>query len=228
MSINGPINITSPVLYWTHVPIGGGDSGWNLLECHPDHRLQPTLRVMRRRSLDAEVLITCRGDSDDEVIIANVLVPFRDDIAACSVCAGRGYVASGFTRDDCPWCLGVESTAMDEGREIAFALYWSWLRSPNGGLEPTSVQNGQKRSSKGMKIHKPTENRAVVLFKDVKIGDCFELDGCLYIKSATGMLYLNAMLLQECGRRLECIPSETQCTLVDIEIGYTYKRPEKG
>ena len=127
---------TSPVLYWTHAPMGGGDSGWNQLECHPDHRLQPTLRVTRGHRLDAEVSITCRGDNDDEVVIANVLVPFRDGIAACSVCAGDGCVTlNGETKEECPWCLGVESTAMDEAKEIACALYWSWLRSPNEGGE---------------------------------------------------------------------------------------------
>lgn len=127
---------TSPVLYWTHTSMGGGDSGWNQLECHPDHRTQPTLRIIRVQRLDAEVSITCRGDNDDEVVIAEVLVPFRDDLAVCSVCDGDGYVMlDGDTKEECPWCLGVESTGMDEAKEIACALYWSWLRSPNGGGE---------------------------------------------------------------------------------------------
>ena len=125
---------TSPVLYWSHVPMGGGDGGWNLLKCHPDHDLQPTLSVNRGSRLDAEVTITCVGDGDEEVVIANVIVPFRDDIAACSICNGDGCVVlCDDTKEECPWCLGVGSSAMDEAREIACALYWSWLRSPNGG-----------------------------------------------------------------------------------------------
>lgn len=78
-----------------------------------------------------------------------------------------------------------------------------------------------------MKINRPAENRAVKPFVNIDNGACFELDGCLYIKSATGMLYANAMLLQECGCELEYIPSDAQCVLVDVEISYAYKRPEK-
>jgi DnaJ-class molecular chaperone len=98
--------------------------------------MQPTLRVTRGQRLDAEVSITCRGEGDDEIVVANVVVPFRDNIAPCSVCAGNGWIVLGSdAKEECPWCLGVESTAMDEAREIACALYWSWLRSPNGGKE---------------------------------------------------------------------------------------------
>jgi hypothetical protein len=126
---------TSPILYWSHVPMGGGDSGWNLLECRPDHRLQPLLKVTRgARQMDASVSITFRSDDDKEIVIAEVVVPFRDDLEPCSICGGNGYVVlNGSKKEECPWCLGVKSTAMDEAKEIACALYWSWLRSPNGG-----------------------------------------------------------------------------------------------
>lgn len=78
-----------------------------------------------------------------------------------------------------------------------------------------------------MKIYRPAENRAVVPFRDVKIGDCFELDGRLYIKSARDVRYANAMVLQGCGCAMTCIASDTQCIPVDVEISYTYK-PNAG
>lgn len=78
-----------------------------------------------------------------------------------------------------------------------------------------------------MKIYRPAENRAVVPFKDVKIGSCFELDGRLYIKSAGSQGYSNAITLLECGCHPASIASETQCIPVDVEISYTYK-PNAG
>lgn len=78
-----------------------------------------------------------------------------------------------------------------------------------------------------MKINRPTEGQVVVSFKDIYIGSHFEYDGRLYIKRTASTRSSNAVLLQECGCELEYIPPETQCTLVDVEISYAYRRPEK-
>jgi hypothetical protein len=130
---------TSPTLYWSHVPTTGDDPGWNLLVCLPDHPQQPKLQVVRLmdKAHGAQVMITAREkDGDEEIIVADVIVPFRDDLADCSICDGKGWtISSGGVGDDCPWCWGDKRSAMDEAREIACALYWSWLRSPNGGGE---------------------------------------------------------------------------------------------
>lgn len=131
----------SPVLHWSHVPDSNGDGGWNLIECHPEHVRQPVLRVMRMvdPEFSARVVITCRDDEgDDEITIADIIVPYRFDLFDCSVCGGIGeYMSliSDCVEETCPWCNGIGRSAMDEAREIASALYWSWLRSPNGGGE---------------------------------------------------------------------------------------------
>jgi len=133
---------TSPVLHWSHVSMGGGDSGWNLLQCKPDHPQQPTLCVERMPDQyhAAQVTITCRErDGDDEIVIADVIVPYRDDIPDCSICGGNGWVAGADTKVECPWCMGDERTPMDEAKEIACAIYWSWIRSPNGGGKHSTV-----------------------------------------------------------------------------------------
>jgi len=122
---------TSPTLYWSHI-----DGGWDLLECMPFHPQQPSLHVVRMpgKDLGAQVLITCHEWDDDDngvITIADVIVPFRDSLYECSICGGTGLDSN--SNDECPWCQGNKKTAMDEAREIACALYWSWLRSPNGG-----------------------------------------------------------------------------------------------
>jgi len=128
------INTSSSALQWEHACMGGGDSGWNQLECRPNHKMQPVLLITRGRCSDAEVSITCKNEGGDEVVIANVIVPFRDGIAACSICDGDGGVTlDGDTKEECPWCLGVESTSMDEAKEIASALYWSWIKTTGQG-----------------------------------------------------------------------------------------------
>ncbi len=78
-----------------------------------------------------------------------------------------------------------------------------------------------------MKINRPTENRAVVLFGDISVGDCFELDGHLYIKGGTSGSFPPAVLLREGGYKLAYIASDTQCIPVDVEISYTYMSTEK-
>lgn len=108
----------SPILYWSHVP------------------QKPTLHVIRMKDQahSAQVLITCREkNGDEEMTIANVIVPFRYDLFDCSICEGKGWVSLfGGIGEECPWCLGDKRSTMDEAREIACALYWSWLRSPKG------------------------------------------------------------------------------------------------
>lgn len=131
---------TSPVLYWSHVPTIEDGGGWNHIESCPDHCLKPVISV--RRIMDqahaAMIEITCQDlKTKKEIIIANVIVPFRNDIGDCSVCEGRGSIVFGGGEEEteCPWCLGDKQSAMDEAKEIACAIYWSWLRSPNGGAE---------------------------------------------------------------------------------------------
>jgi len=122
--------IESFTLCWHHVRTDEDDDGWNVLESKPSHPLRPVLRITRTKNDDAEVLITCREKDDDtKFVVANVIVPWRFDLWNCSICEGSGFQGEVV----CPWCKGHERTAMDETREIACALYWSWLRSPNGG-----------------------------------------------------------------------------------------------
>lgn len=76
-----------------------------------------------------------------------------------------------------------------------------------------------------MKINRPTENRAVALFGELCGGDCFEVAGNLYVKIANGTG--DALLLARAGtRRVPFLPGD-QCILVDVEINYAYRRPEK-
>lgn len=119
----------SPTLHWSH-----GPKEWDALVCQPEHPLSPVLAVTRR-GYDARVTITCcEPGSDEELTIADVVVPHRNDLFDCSVCNGVGQTIAATGSIECQWCRGLQRTAMDEGKEIACALYWSWLRSPNGGL----------------------------------------------------------------------------------------------
>ena len=75
-----------------------------------------------------------------------------------------------------------------------------------------------------MKINRPTETRAVVLFGDISAGDCFEFGNGLYVKTAnaTG----DALLLAEADTRMVRFMPGDQCVLVNVEISYAYERPE--
>ena len=128
---------TSPVLYWYHVPTAQDDGGWSHIESRPDHCQRPIICVMRMggQAHAARVNITCQNsETKKRIIVADVIVPFRYDLVDCLFCMGKGWtVFRGEEMEECPWCLGDKQSAMDEAKEIACAIYWSWLRSPNGG-----------------------------------------------------------------------------------------------
>lgn len=76
-----------------------------------------------------------------------------------------------------------------------------------------------------MKINRLTEDRSVKPFDELCVGDCFELDGRLYVKTTnnTG----EAVLLAGADTRMANPFPNDQCILVDVEISYIYRRPEK-
>jgi len=137
--------VQSPVIHWTQDQDEDGPSKeWY---AQPEHPREPVLTVTGgiicrdRYAPDnvvpgAEVMITATDDDDDEVVVAHVQVPLTDGIEGnCSICGGGALVLGADGEPmDCPWCVEGASV-VDEAKEIAAALYWSWIRSagPRGG-----------------------------------------------------------------------------------------------
>jgi len=124
--------VQSPMLHFEEVePLGYGIR----LLCAPEHPLKPEIEITGPVTLDLML-----DQKKDEAIIhieatcgriAVVKVPYRTDLEPCSACNGEGK------RDGkmCLWCAGHGESVLDEAKQIAAAIYWSWIRSAgeNGG-----------------------------------------------------------------------------------------------
>lgn len=113
---------------WVHI-----DDGLPCVESNPSHIKRPRMRVkMIRYQNDsipsAYVELVCGSLEDDfEYGIAEVIIPFRDDLPICSQCNGNMRIMGTTGPYDCPWCSGEGVSVMDEGMRIAEALYKDWL-----------------------------------------------------------------------------------------------------
>ena len=123
----------SPVIYWQL----GADRATPRLHARPSHPYQPELRVSEfGRGVAQVTLVIQRPDKANREVVFAVRPLLRDGMPDCSVCDGKQVLddaQTGIPRT-CWWCHGLGRTALDEAKEIAAALYWSWLRSPAGGL----------------------------------------------------------------------------------------------
>jgi hypothetical protein len=122
--------VESPVLHFEEVEPRG--YGLRLL-CKPDHPLEPEIEIVGPVTIDSML-----DQKKDEAIIiieaglnriAVVKVPYRTDLGPCSCCHGIGKKEQRM----CLWCAGHGASVMDEAKEIAAAIYWSWIRSPGKG-----------------------------------------------------------------------------------------------
>lgn len=77
-----------------------------------------------------------------------------------------------------------------------------------------------------MKISRPADDQQVKLFGELCGGDCFEFGSNLYVKIVN--VIGDALLLAGADTRMARFMPDDQCILVDVEISYTYSRPEKG
>jgi len=146
--------VQSPVIHWAQEQDEFGPL--DVMYARPEHPRNPLITVTGGITCwgryapnhvvsGAEVMITATDDADDEMVVAHVQVPLTDDIEGnCSICGGSALVPGADGEPvDCPWCVDGASV-MDEAKEIAAALYWSWIRSsgPGGGYVECNTSSG--------------------------------------------------------------------------------------
>jgi len=140
-------HVQSPTIYWEVLRAPARSNNklvQNKVTARPKHSAGPEITIsgpvisfgVNMPSLTVfGAHVECEATIDGERgVIFAVDVPWREEMPDCSVCCGAGVNPAG---EVCTWCNGEGSSPLDEAKEIAAALYWSWIRSPGerGGLE---------------------------------------------------------------------------------------------